>query len=230
MSLGEEMGWLGRWFWSPVGANENSAQTLLRVLGNLLRTGLTLFVLLIAFMLVAILLHDAAARERLKAKEAAFKDLTIIIRPAIQSDEARDLILQISEHRRENLAESKVTAQVYQEDHPSFVWSENGFHLQCGEAYPIAVYIANRSKLVLERATIYLDARAAESSVNVLNNRDRRIQWDSYVPPGHALVDCYALETLNRDLIYSGNINLNSVSFIDPKDSISAQTNAWLIR
>ena len=36
------MGWLGRWFWVPVRDGENSAQTLVRVLGNLFRIALSI--------------------------------------------------------------------------------------------------------------------------------------------------------------------------------------------
>ena len=41
-------GWLRRWFWAPVGRNENWAQTVFRVLGNLLRIAFTVLVLFVA--------------------------------------------------------------------------------------------------------------------------------------------------------------------------------------
>lgn len=41
-------GWLRRWFWAPVNQNENWAQTVFRVLGNLFRIALTVCVLFFA--------------------------------------------------------------------------------------------------------------------------------------------------------------------------------------
>lgn len=41
-------GWLRRWVWAPVGRNENWAQTVFRVLGNLLRIAFTVLVLFAA--------------------------------------------------------------------------------------------------------------------------------------------------------------------------------------
>lgn len=45
------MRWIGRWFWAPIKAGENWAQTLVRVLGNLFRSALTLAVVGIAIIL-----------------------------------------------------------------------------------------------------------------------------------------------------------------------------------
>lgn len=39
------MGWFGRWFWAPPREGENSAQTLVRVLGNLFRSAFTVVLL-----------------------------------------------------------------------------------------------------------------------------------------------------------------------------------------
>ncbi len=46
------MKWLGRWFWSPIKTGENSAQTLVRVLGNLFRSVLTVVVVGVALIIV----------------------------------------------------------------------------------------------------------------------------------------------------------------------------------
>lgn len=65
-----KVGWLRRWFWTPVKQQENWAQTVFRVLGNLSRTTLTLLVLLVVTALAATFISDQSFRRAEAEREA----------------------------------------------------------------------------------------------------------------------------------------------------------------
>ena len=71
------MAWLRRWFWSPLREQENSAQTLVRVLGNLFRIVLTIVVAGIAVIVGAILYSSEQATRSFAEERAREAKLTL---------------------------------------------------------------------------------------------------------------------------------------------------------
>lgn len=70
-------GWLRRWFWAPVNHEENWAQTIFRVLGNLFRTALTLFVLFFGALLAAVYVQYLISQSNIAARPINFVSVSI---------------------------------------------------------------------------------------------------------------------------------------------------------
>ena len=57
------MAWIKKWFFAPVRENENNAQTVFRVLGNILRWLLTAFVLMCVFLFALSILESTQSKK-----------------------------------------------------------------------------------------------------------------------------------------------------------------------
>lgn len=75
---GRIMKWIGAWFWSRVRDNENWAQTLVRVLGNLFRIALTL--VLLGAGTIAVFSHLESQRYRREQEERRLISVVASIR------------------------------------------------------------------------------------------------------------------------------------------------------
>jgi hypothetical protein len=62
------MRWIRRWFWSPVRDNENWAQTLVRVSGNIFRIAITVVLLAAAAVVVSVQIGSLKDREETDEK------------------------------------------------------------------------------------------------------------------------------------------------------------------
>ncbi len=184
------MRWIKSWFWSSVRESENWAQTIIRVLGNLLRIAFTAVLLLIAVGLVGYYWSE----------------------------------------RRPFDARHKVTASVEHRDHSSVRNSDGDKY--CTEGYPLITIIRNESERTVASLTINLSGRERASVENKLSWRESRIDWTYVIPPGHIYTTCYrtGAEPREDDLIYSGEMRLTSVKFIDPEPWMFEESRAVEIR
>jgi hypothetical protein len=62
--------WLGHWFWAPIKVSENSAQTLVRVLGNIFRIALTIVLAAVGLLIWAIMDSSERTSALLSAQKA----------------------------------------------------------------------------------------------------------------------------------------------------------------
>lgn len=224
------MRWLGRWFWTPVRENENSAQTIVRVLGNLLRSTFTLAALGVVGILTAIYISDLPHRAERQREEAAFDAIKVLVRHQTYSELSEEADRRQGEYNTAKLAGDEAKAKEIGKELFKLYSSEEGFDLVCSQDYPVGVYIANRSELVLERATIELVARTPGSSENRLSYPADTIEWTQYVLPGHALATCYASDQYSQFLNYTGTIRRYSSSLAEESKTIRDEAQSWPLK
>ncbi len=223
------MRWLGRWFWTPVRENENSAQTIVRVLGNLFRTSITLLFIGGAGLVGAAFISNAASQDHYEEEQKRIEGLNVIVRPLKNTELRKDAVIKLAQFRRAEESGDERTALELGRELAKLYSSEAGFELRCDEDYPIGIYIANKSDKVLASATIELSARNPGSSANALSYLDRSVLWNDYVAPGHALANCFRVGDSNRFLVYSASVRSFDVSFVDLTRQIEEETRSWPI-
>jgi hypothetical protein len=140
-------GWLRRWFWAPVKIGENWAQTLLRVLGNLFRTAVTLTIVLngigfsILYVSYQIERRNEAEREAIRNFEEAAQPINFV---SVSLDQ-------------------------------KFLDGENaGFADGCNKDYPFATMIYNGSKMAMTETWLVFSVRKKGTS-EVLRFRGRNL-------------------------------------------------------
>jgi len=224
------MRWLGMWFWSPIREHENSAQTIVRVLGNLFRTSITIVVLGIAAIVAALMVSDMNSRKERAKKEQTRARISVDVAVLRDDQERIDFNNLLDRFRAANESGKEEEAGKLRAEARKLMYSKDTFVVQCPIGYPLGVYVENRSNMVLGAATVQLTARRNGSSVNELNYTEGRVNWTDYVPPLHALVSCYSINRTKKDFIYSGEFVDYSIELIEVEDWKGRETTAWIIQ
>jgi hypothetical protein len=184
----------------------------------------------VAGILATIYISDLPYRAERQREEAAFESITVIVRHQTNSDLSKDADRKQVEYDTAKAAGDDARAKEIGKELFELYSSEEGFELICADDYPVGIYIANRSELVLERATIELVARTPGSSENRLTYPANTIEWTQYVLPGHALANCYSSDQYNRFWNYSGTIRDYSSSVVEVTQKMKDEAKSWPLK
>jgi hypothetical protein len=221
------MKWLGRWFWAPVKLNENSAQTLVRVLGNIFRSIVTVaFVLGVvgaAALINASSISSAEYAEERKERERILASVTRVENQDTRIENER----LIAGLRAAHAAGDETTARRFANAIRDLRRDPEMAQQLCTSEYPISIYVENNSSKALQSMTVELVARKRGSSTNELDYGDREIEWDKIVPPGHAMVMRYNVSAEQDSLQFSGAPRDYTIELVPLEDWMLKESQAW---
>lgn len=221
------MKWLGRWFWSPIKPGENSAQTLVRVLGNLFRDALSLVILIVVVGGVLLGITSARSSADYAERETERAKLVVTVTRVEPKDTSAD-VRQLFDALRSadaagNVAEARRLAAIIRD----MQRDPQKVAQLCLPEFPLSVYIENNTSQALKSMTIELVARKRGSSTNELSYSEQNIEWDKIIPPGYAMSLCYGVSAEHSGLQFSGSAREYSVNLVPVEDWMLKETQAW---
>tara|TARA_R110002049_G_scaffold45854_3_gene133345 strand:+ start:161 stop:838 length:678 start_codon:yes stop_codon:yes gene_type:complete len=223
------MRWIGRWFWAPIRAGENSAQTIVRVLGNVIRSTFTVFVLVVAALMLVLWYSDMQHKSK-RAKAEAEAGLVTVDARIFKNGEAYELRnLLVAEHKLAKDGDDPEKTESLRKEIFDLLTGDDTFFVQCSEHFPLALRVENRSDRAVQSVKIDLTGRNKGSSVNELNYTDSYVDWSNYVPPHRSLVRCFSISDDNQNLIFSANYARYNLVLVDPEDWMNEESSAWKI-